>query len=167
MIIEFRGYATLRDKWVYGFLNINKAGIYFIKNKAGVMYVVDPESVGQYTNLDDNKGKRIYGAVGKLGGDIVKDTINVRIGTKVSGRGRNQTTYAIHEKKECFGVVEFYNIKYQIKWDAYDDYMSYFFVSSSKDSPRHRRDQITKDLYKELIVAGNAFQNIGLLEGKP
>lgn len=74
--ILFRGKIVESDEWVYG----SYYGLCRMTNKAGgfgyahlirqsndePLYRVDPETVGQFTGLYDNKGTRIFE------GDIVK-----------------------------------------------------------------------------------------------
>lgn len=56
--IEFRG-LTPEDKWVYGYL-IKQGAYYFIQNKKGGNIGVREDTVGQYLNLKDSDGVKVY-----------------------------------------------------------------------------------------------------------
>jgi uncharacterized phage protein (TIGR01671 family) len=66
--IEFRGKRKDNGDWIYGFVKISpNTGRVFIsvceKDKRGdnwLVYEVIPETVGQYINLKDGKGNKIF-----------------------------------------------------------------------------------------------------------
>lgn len=64
--ILFRGWNKKNKKWIYGYYLVNR-GEHFIApdDKVNPLasyedYVIDADTVGQYTGLKDAKGKRIF-----------------------------------------------------------------------------------------------------------
>jgi uncharacterized phage protein (TIGR01671 family) len=121
---------------------------------------VDNYILMQYTGLKDKNGKEIYE------GDILQIIHDVRVGTRVVTRRRQQDTFDVTESQIGQGAVEWDEHQYKAKLNLFDDYPSYFFVSSRRDRPRqiHQRITINSEKFIQAEVIGNIYENPELLK---
>jgi len=80
---EYRGFTLDIKERVEGYYCKVEGKHYIIPDDAGTInnngkllwgfVEVDPETVGQFTTKYDKNERKIYGAIGKRGGDILKD----------------------------------------------------------------------------------------------
>lgn len=96
--IQFRGWNKKNKQWLYGYYCVNR-GEHFIAPDEFVNplasyedYVVDADSVGQYTGMKDAKGKRIFE------GDIIKTPCGF-IGEVIFGRAEEKCTHKVCNRK--------------------------------------------------------------------
>ncbi|MNW44643.1 YopX protein [compost metagenome] len=158
-----------KGQWVYGFgaYKWDEDGVLKAEiHSAERIYIVDPETVGQYTGLPDKNGKEIYK------GDILKYTSNERTGTRVSYKRRGYDTYSVNSDIEITGVVNKGEhdglLTYIVETEQYTTYESYFWGSGKRsDRPDLVKNKLTKPLStkREYEVVGNRWDNPDLLGG--
>ena len=149
--IKFRGKATRdhpalkikKGDWVYGYLvdkYLISVDIYMddYGDLHCVLVEVDPETVGQYTTVDDKNGKEIYeGDIVKIKYEAVIDWISCRT-----------------KEIEAIGKVIFLNEDYRTGRQ-----MSEFVVKTLSTWIKFFN-------CKEIETLGNIYENPELLEGK-
>lgn len=130
--ITFRGYTVAERKWVYGNL-IEKDGAYYILEKTIGMHsspnrktnicdglggrfrfelhCVEPESIGQYTGLQDKDGRKIFsGDIVRLyDDDLVPQEVFFCDGCFCIGRGE-EVVMPLHYKTHCLYCGETLNM---------------------------------------------------------
>lgn len=132
--ILYRGKRLDNDEWVEGDLVHNGFLILIYKlpeetKYMTVTYIIDPETIGQYTGLTDKNGKKIFE------GDIVKF---------------HTETYT--SMRDTIGVVKYYNASYGI---AYKN--KQHFLAFNNASTNVRWYEIIGNIYDnpELLEAKN------------
>lgn len=144
--IEFRGQDVLSDVWYYGDLEYGRNDIPFAKihtyNEDGSYYhsyLVDADTVGEFTGLHDKHGRAIYE------GDILySEFIDTSGGYSLVGW---------NDKTSSFGIMDEYS--YRSIFEGYDfaEFKNYVMLA-------HLRDAIICE------VCGNVFDNPNLLKAK-
>lgn len=153
--ILFRGKRIKDGKWMYGLLDDENHGADFTailpnRNDAAryVSWRVDPDTVGQYTGLQDKNGKRIFeGDIFKFP-DEVFESYDTSCGTEYNSWDT-----------ENYGVVGF------CEFTGRFDFVQYRFNQSSVDADLHENHNMEfHDFVCELEVIGNIHDNPELLE---
>lgn len=161
--IEFRGKRVSNGEWLVSKTIVRANGGFFLvlpnvdvygdyKNKAGVTHLccnrgflaeVAPETIGQYTGMEDRNGKRIYE------GDIVKFEDCGEEG---------------YEYKEGFDFVNTAKVIWNnSRWEL-DDFLSLNSGVAEEMSNCHE-DFVSIFYFSEVI--GNIYDNPELLEAQP
>lgn len=149
--ILFRGKRVDNGEWVEGYLSKSRDVDGKLKHcidfeEKGVMCssIVIPETVGQYTGLDDRNGDKVFE------GDIVKITYNDRLTRRLE-----KEDYESYMKEFCLvEQVVFYKGAFCSKVEI-------------ENMPLYRPlgfDLYAKSMLKELEVIGNIHDNPELLE---
>ncbi|RGH62005.1 hypothetical protein DXD93_09515 [Ruminococcus bromii] len=121
--ILFRG--KFGNEWKYGFLSIEPKGLVIkepYKNESSNVWHIDADTVGQYTDLTDKNGTKIFE------GDIVKygDTVH-----NVVFEQRNGTAY--------FGLV--YSTLETLSFGYYQDLKQIEVIGNIYDNPELLGDE--------------------------
>ena len=121
--ILFRG--KFGNEWKYGFLSIEPKGLVIkepYKNESSNVWHIDADTVGQYTDLTDKNGTKIFE------GDIVKygDTVH-----NVVFEQRNGTVY--------FGLV--YSTLETLSFGYYQDLKQIEVIGNIYDNPELLGDE--------------------------
>ena len=131
--ILFRG--KFGNEWKYGFLSIEPKGLVIkepYKNESSNVWHIDADTVGQYTDLTDKNGTKIFE------GDIVKygDTVH-----NVVFEQRNGTAY--------FGLV--YSTLETLSFGYYQDLKQIEVIGNIYDNPELLGDENNDKLWKNQI----------------
>lgn len=141
----FRGKDTIEHKWRYGNLTVHgdTAQIWENTEQGLVNYLVDPETVGEYTGLTDSNGTGIFE------GDILRSFAAKRIVISVVKIG-------------AFKPDFFYDFAHEHGYDmSVKVYGLYAYVAPD------REDIMLAANMKLASVIGNIHENSELLEGEP
>lgn len=150
--IEFRGKRVDNGEWIYGdLLQIPEHDVYSIMEQKGNAghYLIDKNTIGQYTGLKDANGTKIFeGDIFKFN-DEVFDSYETDCGTEYDSC-----------EVENYAVVGF------CKNTGKFDFIKYKFYNNQVEADLHENHDIEfYDFISELEVIGNIYDNPELLKG--
>jgi uncharacterized phage protein (TIGR01671 family) len=139
--IKFRGYDKFEKKWVYGYglhqsIFIDGSSNAYVTAGIREVFIVDKESVGQYTGLKDKNGVEIYE------GDIVRRPAFV-----------DKDCYC--KVSKLFGYIEMNSYA----WCVVNKYKNKKYLS-----PLFIEEEVGE--LENIEVIGNIYENKNLLEGE-
>lgn len=137
--IKFRGYNEFEKKWVYGYglhqsIFIDGSSNAYVTAGIREVFIVDKESVGQYTGLKDKNGVEIYE------GDIVRRPAFV-----------DKDCYC--KVSKLFGYIEMNSYA----WCVVNKYKNKKYLS-----PLFIEEEVGE--LENIEVIGNIYENKNLLE---
>lgn len=139
---KFRGKRIDNGEWVYGNLltYFNKPAIQDYAQTNGEIFLVDPDTVGQYTGLKDRNGKEIYE------GDIIQFEDMGEVG---------------YEYKEGYDFINRAIVTFENGRFTLDEFMD----TNSGVVEELADHEETYSVIKHSEVIGNRWDNPDLLEG--